>query len=86
MLCNCVYLQYQITTKKADMTTLTNDQLRNAYEYRALNYKAADQIQKDMADTANSEGRDQDDPEFLNDFWDNYCPEDDGNEWVREDG
>ena len=66
-------------------TLLSNSELRARYESQMLNNRVADQIQKDIFATANSEGRDQDDADFLDEFWANYCPEDDGNEWVRED-
>lgn len=61
-----------------------NKELRSAYENVSLDYRAMDQIQKDIFQTSNSEKRDENDPDFLNDFWENYCPDDDGKGWIRE--
>ena len=64
---------------------MTNQELRKAFEDGGLlTTKQQQQISDDMFQTADNESRDMDDPEFINDFWANYCPEDDGNAWVRE--
>lgn len=67
---------------------MTNEQLREEFENQNLHYKIVDQIRKDINHTARSQGIDEESEEydgFLNDFWNNYCPEDDGNSWVRDD-
>jgi hypothetical protein len=64
---------------------MNNQELRTAYENGALGYEAQNQIQEDIFDTATAMGVDQDDADFLDSFWDNYDPETDGNEWVRQD-
>jgi hypothetical protein len=64
---------------------MTNQELRKAFEDGGmLTHRQQQQISDDIFQTASFEGRGMDDPAFLNDFWANYCPEDDGNAWVRE--
>jgi len=66
------------------LSAMNNSELRTAYENNALGYAAQEQIQEDIFDTAHSMGIDQDDTEFLDSFWENYDPETDGNDWLRE--
>ena len=52
---------------------MTNQELRFAYENQELPTDARRQISQDIDQTGGN----------LDSFWANYCPEDDGNGWVR---
>ena len=65
---------------------MNNQEIRSRYESgNFLTPKQVDQISKDIFQTAQSQNVSEEDKKFLQDFWANYCPEDDGHEFVRTD-